>query len=410
MSVATTTETLRVSESTLPRDLLDLYTREAKSLDLLSPEEEKAALDRMIESRNAWLSSYLETEYAMEALWDDLERWKRDELASLSIIAGPPKLEPGQSGPEEYVARLYRIFERQRAVRGARPFRAVRRNRRLLRAVFFLGLRSGPLQRYREVTLDRCSVSLREKIEAAQRDFIEARSPLIEHNLRLVLKAARAFVPGPLPYNELVQEGNLGLIRATESFNNRFGVRFSTYAYLWIRQSIIRALENNSRTIRLPVSLTQHLRQLSQKVEKHEQEADPDGAPSPEAQRDRKKLEKMLSNPSVSGALLSLDFTPDENSSLGEGLPDEALPKPDSAINGDDLRRFILSSLHVLPERQRLVLRLRFGVDGRRPHSLSEIGRLLSLSAERIRQIQQLALENLRSGPDGDTLREIALD
>lgn len=410
MSTQIESETPSTREEVLPRDLLDLYTREAKAHDLLKPEEERAALDHMIASRNQWQSAFLETEAALDELWADLGRWKSGATAALSLVAGPPKLEPGQATPDDYVGKLYRIMERYSRRDSRRAFRSTRRNRRVLRAVFFLGLRSGPLQRYHDIAVAKSSEALRKRIAALHATFIEARRPLIEHNLRLVLKAARAFVPGPLPYSELVQEGNLGLIRATESFNNRFGVRFSTYAYLWIRQSIIRALENSSRTIRLPVSLTQHLRQLSQRVERHRQDLEPGELAAGRAAADMERLERLVANPSVSGSLLSLDYTPDENSPLGDALPDDQAAAPDRALGLEDVKKFVHASLGVLPERQRLVLRLRFGVDGRRPHSLNEIGRLLGLSAERIRQIQQLALDNLKAGPDGTTLREIASD
>jgi RNA polymerase sigma factor (sigma-70 family) len=389
---APTTRPEAAPNEALPRDLLDLYTKEAKAHDLLTPDEEKRSLQFMIETRNAWMSTFLGTEAAMEELWSDLQRWKAGEIAASSIVAGPPKLEPGQVGPQQHVERLHTLFVPFMKLRGERPFRVGkgRNNRLLLREVFHLGLRTLPLQRYREVALAQASPATEEKIQRAHERFIEARRPLIEHNLRLVLKAARAFVPGPLPYNELVQEGNLGLIRATESFNDRFGVRFSTYAYLWIRQSIIRALENNSRTIRLPVSLTQHLRQLTQKNEQAGPEGDGEA---------KERLDRLLANPSVSGTVLSLDYGPDDSAPLGEALPDEEETSPGDPAATDDLRVFVREALHVLPERQRLVLRLRFGIGVSRPHSLSEIGRLLGLSAERIRQIQQIALEQLRKVP-----------
>ena len=392
----------RPESDALPRDLLELYTKEAKLLDLLTPEEEKRVLGNMISVRRRWLSTFLGTEAALEMADSDLERWRRGELAPLSIITGPPHKEGEESDSAAAVAKLASIFRRHRRRHGgSRPFRsrAGQGTDRLVRALLFVGVRSVPLSRYREAALAAATKAQKRKIMARFDDFIEARSPLIVHNLRLVLKAARAFVPGPLPYSELVQEGNLGLIRATESFNDGFGVRFSTYAYLWIRQSIIRALENNSRTIRLPVSLTQRLRRLNQEVARHEAKG-PNGESA-------NRLAELMSNPSVAGTVLSLDFGQDDSATLGEGLADADGGTPEQAFTIEDLKQYMRGALHALPPRQRLVLRLRFGIGAKEPHSLSQIGRLLGLSAERIRQIQQVALKALRDGPSGEVLREV---
>jgi RNA polymerase primary sigma factor len=257
------------------------------------------------------------------------------------------------------------------------------------------------MERYREIAM--VSSSRREitKIDRARQKFLQTRLPLIEKNLRLVMKLAHTFVPGPLSYAELIQEGNLGLIRSTESFAPRFGVRFSTYAYLWIRQSILRALENKSRTIRLPVSLTQALR----KLEREQEEGMISGR-----QEDGSYATGQLANPTVSRPILSLDQGIDDESDLSQVVADGRTEMPHVLPTNADAGAFIRTSLSSLPDRQRLILRLRFGIDCKRPHTLTEIGQLLGVSAERVRQLQQLAFDALRESHAGDALAELAMN
>jgi len=383
----------------LPADPLDLYMREARTHNLLKPEEEKALLGRLVADRDRWLRTFLETEPALRAIWDDLQAWERGDTAALALIPGPPKPSDEDSGPTLFARRLHRLFAKQVARRVQRPFRAKKTARRLIRCVLWVGFRPAPIERYRLAAIAKASSSGKAAIRRARRRFLDTRAPLIEKNLRLAMKVAHNFVPGPLPYAELIQEGNLGLIRSTESFSPRFGVRFSTYAYLWIRQSILRALENKSRTIRLPVSLTQALRKLEKEQVIAPEDKDP-----------RKGLTGALANPTVSRPLLSLDHSLDDDTELAQVIADRRSPGPELVPQNRDSEAFVRSSLTALPDRQRLILRLRFGLDGAREHTLTEIGHLLGVSAERIRQLQKQAFDSLRDGPDGDRLGELALD
>lgn len=385
----------------LPADPLELYMREARGHRLLSPAEEKALLAKLVASRDSWLTSFLETEPALRAIWDDLERWKRGEISALSLIPGPPKPSDESSGPTLFARRLHRIFAKRIARNPKRPFRGRKAAGRLVRCMMFVGFRPAPVERYRLTTLETANSRTKARIRRARRKFLDTRTPLIEKNLRLVMKLAHNFVPGPLPYAELIQEGNLGLIRSTESFSPRFGVRFSTYAYLWIRQSILRALENKSRTIRLPVSLTQTLRKLEK-----EQAA----ASGNEPGSARNTGSRALTNPSVSRPILSLNRSLDDDTELFQVIADRRNPPPERVPQRRDSDSFVRLSLSSLPDRERLIIRLRFGIDGAREHTLSEIGTLLGVSAERIRQLQKQAIDSLRDGPDGSRLLELALD
>ena len=388
-------------------DPLGIYLKDVGSHDLLQPEEEHILLGDLIFARNRWIAAFLGTEPGLSAVWHDLQRWKNEEMAARSLVPGPPKPKPGREDSEDHVSRLYKIFERHVQRRSRNPFKITRRNNtsRLLGALLFVGLRPGPLKRYRDKAITDGGDAVGAGIRRERSLFVAARRPLIERNLRLVLSVARKFDGGPLAYSELIQEGNLGLIRATESFSARFGVRFSTYAYLWIRQAILRALEDKSRTIRLPVNVTQSLRKVAKD--------DPEGFEDPASIKDpakRNRLTDMLSNPSVSRPVLSLDYGPEDESRLGDLVGDGKAPTPDSPVIREDIRNLVKQSLKILPDRHRLVLRLRFGIDCLRPHTLAEIGKMLGVSAERIRQIEASAFDRLRKGPDGNILEEMVND
>ncbi len=392
---------IKTGSRNLPTDTLELYMREARGFDLLKPEEEKAVLKALCQARESWLRQCLETEPALRAVWEDLEACHRGDLAALSLIPGPPKPADKTSGPTLFADRLHRIFAKQVARKPNRPFRGKAVSRRLVRCVLFVGFRPAPVERYREATLRTATPKKKAAIRRARRRFLDTRTPLIEKNLRLVMKVAHNFIPGPLAYAELIQEGNIGLIRSTESFSPRFNVRFSTYAYLWIRQSILRALENKSRTIRLPVSLTQALRKLDQA------QSEASGEPP---QGNQRKLTGALANPTVSRPILSLDHKLDDDTELAQVVADRDGEQPASEAQAGDTFDFVRNSVASLPDRQRLILNLRFGIDGAREHTLTEIGHLLGVSAERIRQLQKQAFENLRDGPVGEELLQLSLD
>ncbi|MCA9322214.1 MAG: sigma-70 family RNA polymerase sigma factor [Planctomycetes bacterium] len=384
---------------------LELYLREVESHALLTPEEEKEHLQRLMDTRDAWLTAFLHTEGALESVWSDFLDWRRKRISGTALIPGPPKLKPGQVGPEHHMARLFRVFERHAKAHGDRPFRYAlrRKTRRLVRALLFIGLRPKPLTRYREAAIAKHGDRLAKRIDAARQEFIDARQPLIERNLRLVLKVAWGYVPGPMTFDELIQEGNVGLMRATESFNGRFAVRFSTYAYLWIRQSVIRALEEKSRMIRLPVHLTHLLRKV---MREHDGEKE-----LPEVvhyQGKKYRVPQLLANPTVTGGIVSIDQTRDEENGLAEVIRDVRAVMPDESAHLGDLGNLVNRSLRGLGGRHRKILAMRFGIGHRRTHTLAEIGEVLGVSSERVRQLQEEAFQELRNGPHAEILAELA--
>jgi RNA polymerase primary sigma factor len=227
----------------------------------------------------------------------------------------------------------------------------------------------------------------------------EAINTLVRHNLRLVVNIAKKYRGYGTPLDDLIQEGSIGLRRAAEKFDQSRGFRFSTYATWWIRQAITRSLSDTGRTIRLPVHLGErwyryrktYIR-LRQELEREPTNRDMAGALG----ITEKKAEELYR---VGAHVLSLDQTvgdPAGDRRLADILPDPAaLPEED--VEQTVIREAIMTAVSSLDnERMRTIIRLRFGLDGIRPHSLEEIGEMFGISRERVRQIEEKALQKLR--------------
>lgn len=248
----------------------------------------------------------------------------------------------------------------------------------------------------------------RAALEQQVREGQEARDQLIKANSRLVVSMARRYMGRGVPLADLIQEGNLGLMKAVDRYDPERGFRFSTYAIWWIRQAVARAISDQGRTIRLPAHLVENLGKIEKASRRLTQELGREPSQKELAEEMGIAGDRVSDILQLAGEPISLEAPvgSEETSLLGEFIEDSEAPRPPAIASDSLLGEQVEEALASLSEREARVLRLRFGLEGGRPHTLEQVGEVLGLTRERIRQIQTQALRRLRHPQRSKPLRE----
>jgi RNA polymerase sigma factor (sigma-70 family) len=366
-------------------DAMAAWARELRRRPLLDKEQEQQLAKRMEKAtrvRQNLLRRYVEKEFGIK-----LRRWKENETFDdyLLVLKNALKKLPPERLDE--IARQMGVSERE--------WKRMSMERR---PGYLIELIS---QRYLQIATP-------EEMEVIK-DGEEARQVMIESNLRLVVSIARKYRGYGVPLNDLIQEGNIGLIQAVDRFDWRKGTRFSTCATLWIRQAVIRAIQAQSQLVKLPTRISEQLHKLNRAREILTQEL----GREPTAQElarfmkmPKTQVEELLGYPHQ---VSSLDEPVDseEKVTLLDAIEDTSTLNPEEEMIQRTLREHIDRALNELPENYRTVIKLRYGLEDGQTHTYEEIGKRLGLSRQRVKQIADVALKRLRQHP---LLRQARLD
>ena len=393
-------------------DPLELHFRAMTRFRLLTREDEHALARRLekadlsitrtlldVPEGRAALREVARSIVEREARVEDVERNPAENLPERigRIVASAERLSPPSRGPAGIPTRVKATFGRSNP-----PARGLRLHPRAVRAIA-TGLEEITARQPRNSRLRRALTDL----HRARSEGEEVTAELVQSNLRIVVTFARRYRGMPLV--DLIQEGNLGLMRAVDKFDHRRGLRFSTYAAWWIRHALSRALADQSKMIRLPVHLTGAVQRVRRAQDRLVRETGREPTPEELATRTGLPVEQVRRALDVVAQPISLD-TPvsggdRDGSELGDFVVDHEAPTADEVVAQGQLRVETSALLSELPEREAEIIRMRFGLGGGAQRTLEEIGARLSLSRERARQLEREALKKLRVASEKRRLR-----
>jgi len=405
-------------------DPLRMYLRKMGTVPLLTREGEVELARRMEEAEGRMMEAILSTPAGVEELAELSARIKKGEVRIRQAIEGGPEDEDDQQARERVVKvidRIRRLEKRRGDLKAELAKKRIAKKTQVDRERKLDKLEDERVEAVREIRFSRKQLRdianrLRRRAQrsrgveqtqareayramrAAERESDKAKAELVEANLRLVVSVARRYANRGLQLGDLIQEGNIGLMRAADKFEYRRGYKFSTYATWWIRQAITRANADQGRTIRIPVHMVEAMNQITRASHSLVQELGREPEPEELAERVQMPLGKVHKVLKVTKQPVSLE-TPvgDEgDSNLGDFIEDPKAPAADQEAIESRLEDETRRMLSTLSPREATVLRLRFGIDERSDHTLEEVGRSFAVTRERVRQIEAKALRKLR--------------
>jgi len=410
-------------------DLTRIYLQDMGRVLLLSREKEIELARRMEKAEKETIKALLQTELALEKL----RYWRqvlKKEPEMISRWFNLPENDYSETNLKKVwrkaliqLKTIERLASKLQSLPSSRAFRLkkARLAVRMIEQVTSLDLRWDQkyelLEKIKESILKAASkanksrrqklIAIVQKVEMAQEEKKRAKNELVAANLRLVISIAKKFQNQGLSLLDLIQEGNLGLIRAAEKFNYHRGYKFSTYATWWIRQSITRAIADQARTVRMPVHLVETIQRMKKVAQQIYQTEGREPTEKELASKMNVSSNKILDMITFSQEEISLE-TPINDSGdsfLGDFIEDGQAPDPTESYIRLSLKENLKKALSVLNDRERTILSLRYGLEDGREYTLEEIGNFFGLTRERIRQIELRALKKIRQSEIGRVLQ-----